>query len=70
MKVSVSFNEPKKLYVIFTIFLIIGLYLMIFVSFQQNFMSPYVLFAYSFFIFYFGLKGIFKTYQYTKNKKK
>lgn len=61
-------NDPKKLYLVFGICLIIGIYISIFVAFKQISINPYIVLVFGILIGYFGAKGIFKTYQHFKNK--
>ena len=63
-------TDPKKLFIVFGIFLLIGLYLSIFVAFNQVFINPYFLLIFGILIAYFGGKGIYKTLQYSKKTNK
>jgi len=62
-------TDPKKIYILFGIFLIIGLYISIFVAFNQISINPYVLLGFGIMMAYFGAKGIYKTSQNSKEKK-
>lgn len=52
-----------KLYVVFGIIFLIGLFISIFIAFRQVSINPYIVLAGGFFTAYFGAKGIYKTIQ-------
>ncbi len=61
-------TDPKKLLVIFGIFLIIGLYISIFIAFNQLIINKYIVLVFGISISYFGAKGIYKTIGNSKRK--
>ncbi len=60
--------SPKKLYVIFGVFLIIGLYISIFIAFNQVIINQYIVLVFGISISFFGAKGIYRTIEIQKRK--
>ena len=63
-------SDPKKLYIIFTLFALIGLFVSTFVAFNQAAINEYIIVGFGLMIMYFGLKGIYKTRQSQSKEKK
>ncbi|WP_299623622.1 hypothetical protein [uncultured Tenacibaculum sp.] len=63
---KIGFTNPKSLYIIFGIFLLLGLYIIFFVAFNQHVMNKYVVAFFGVFLTYLGGVGIYKTRQFPK----
>lgn len=63
-------TDPKKLFLIFGIILILGLYISIFIAFNQLIINEYIVLVFGFSMIYFGAKGIYKTLEHLKRNKK
>lgn len=61
-------TSPKKLYVLFGVFLIVGLYISIFIAFNQLIINEYIVLVFGISVSYFGAKGIYKTIKSSKRK--
>jgi len=61
-------SDTKKLFVVFGILLIVGLYISIFIAFNQLIINKYIVLIFGISISYFGAKGIYKTLEHIKRK--
>jgi LytS/YehU family sensor histidine kinase len=63
-----KFKNKNTLLIIFSIFLIAGLYISILVAFNQSILNKYIVLIFGISIVYFGAKGIYKTIKINKTE--